>query len=137
MPFGPLFGIRNLASALEALQAVGSPGFRLLVDVLHLVRSGAGAAELAEHEPGRVGYVQICDVPLASSMERYMEEARNERLAPGHGELPLLELLQALPRDVVVGLEIPMLAQAQAGVGPRERLQGAVAATEELLRKLG
>lgn len=137
LEFGPLFGIRNLASALEALQAVGSADFRLLVDVLHLVRSGAGAADLAALEPGRVGYVQICDVPLVSSFERYMEEARNERLAPGQGELPLLELLQALPREVVVGLEIPMLAQAQAGVGPRERLQGAVTATEELLRKLG
>ena len=51
LEFGPIFGIRNLASALEALQAVGSPGFRLLVDVLHLVRSGATAADLAALGP--------------------------------------------------------------------------------------
>lgn len=136
LEFAPIFGISNLQAALDALQAVGSPNFRLLVDVLHFVRSGATAADLARLDPERVGYVQLCDAPLVSSFERYLEEARSERLPPGQGEFPLMELLQAVRRDVVVGLEIPMLAQAQAGAGPHERLRGAVAATEELLRKL-
>ena len=136
LEFGPIFGIADLQVALDALQAVGSRHFSLLVDVLHFVRSGATASDLATLEPGRVGYLQLCDVPLVASFERYMEEARNERLPPGQGELPLLDLLGAVRRDVVVGLEIPMLSLARAGVGPRERLRGAVAATGELLRKL-
>ena len=58
------------------------------------------------------------------------------RKVPGHGELPLLDILRAVPRDCVVGLEIPMLAQAEAGIGPLDRLGPAVAATRELLAQL-
>jgi hypothetical protein len=38
-----------------------------------------------------------------------------------------------LPKHVPIGLEVPMLAPAEAGVGPRERLAPAVAAAKALL----
>jgi hypothetical protein len=51
-----------------------------------------------------------------------------ERMAPGDGELPLAELLGAVPPDVVIGLEIPMRSVAESGVGPAARLRPCVAA---------
>jgi sugar phosphate isomerase/epimerase len=137
LEFGPRLAISNLAAALAAIRHVGQPNFRLLIDTMHFVRSGAGAADLAALAPDMIGYVQLCDAPLVSRYAEYMDEARYDRLAPGAGELPLPDILAALPRDLVLGLEVPMLAQAQAGVGPHERLGPCVKAARDLLARLG
>jgi hypothetical protein len=42
-------------------------------------------------------------------------------------------LLQAAPADIDVGLEVPMLTAATAGIGPKERLTDAVAAARDLM----
>jgi hypothetical protein len=56
-----------------------------------------------------------------------------ERMAPGEGELPLLDMLAALPEDRVVGLEIPMRASAEAGVSAYDRLLPCVNSARSLL----
>jgi hypothetical protein len=58
-----------------------------------------------------------------------------ERMVPGTGGLPLPEVLAALPGDVVIGLEVPLRSQAQAGVGPHRRLGRCVDAARELLAR--
>lgn len=137
LEFGPLLGaFTDLQSALRGLDEVNNPNFRLVVDAMHFFRSGGSVADLEKLDPNRIGYVQLCDVPVVSRFEQYMYEARYERLPPGDGELPLQEFLQAVPRDVVVGLELPRLALAKEGVSGRERLQGAVATTRKLLAKI-
>ena len=55
---------------------------------------------------------------------------------PGTGELPLADILGSLPRDVVVSLEVPMLAKATAGIGPKERLLPCINAARRLLAQL-
>jgi hypothetical protein len=74
---------------------------------------------------------------MAFTFEQYMDEARNNRMVPGEGELPLQELVAVLPRDAVIGLEIPMLAKAEAGVPLRDALAPAVAAARAMLDKIG
>jgi len=128
--------VPDLPAALAAVRHVGRPDFRLLIDTMHFIRSGSGAADLAALEPAMIGYVQLCDVPLASRHATYMEEALHERLVPGTGELPLLDLLAALPRQVVLGLEVPQRSLVEAGVGPRERVARCVAAARGLLAGL-
>jgi hypothetical protein len=66
-------------------------------------------------------------------MEHYAEEAMYERMTPGEGELPLLDMLAALPQDRVVGLEIPMRASAEAGVSAYDRLLPCVNSARSLL----
>ena len=56
-----------------------------------------------------------------------------ERMAPGDGELPLREILAAVPPDVVVGLEVPMRTLAEAGVSAADRLRTCVAGARELM----
>ena len=136
MEFGPGLSGPDLPTALDAVRAVDRPDFRLLIDTMHLVRSGSGADDLVALDPAVIGYVQLSDVPLVSRFPTYMDEAMFERMVPGTGELPLLDILAALPRDVVIGLEIPLRSEAEAGVGPEVRLGRCVEAARTLLDQL-
>ena len=117
---------------LAAIEHVGRPDLRLALDTMHWVRAGFGAAELRELGPEKIGYVQLSDTTLKPRLKSYLEEAMYERMAPGDGELPLAEILAAVPADVVVGLEIPMRSLAESGVGPMDRLRPCVAAARQL-----
>ena len=134
--FVPIFAVADLPTAEALVRQVGHPDFRLLIDTMHVGRTCATPADLAALDPDLVGYIQLCDAPLQPQIPDYMEEAMYERRVPGEGELPLLEMLAALPRDRVVGLEVPLRRDAAAGVGPRERLGRCVAAARELLARL-
>lgn len=125
--------IRGLSAALAAVAHVGRPNFRLLIDTMHFFRLGGTIAEVAELDPSLIGYVQLCDAPLAPSFPSYMEEALHERLAPGLGELPLAALLPLVPPHVVVSVEVPQRSLAQAGLGPRQRVGPVVAAARRML----
>ena len=57
-------------------------------------------------------------------------------MAPSTGELPLLDVLRALPRGLPVGLEVPLRSKAEASVGPRERLGLVVENARRLLAQL-
>lgn len=129
----PGMTIGDPATVVAAIDHVGRPDLRLTVDTMHWVRSGYGAAELRQLGPEKIGYVQLSDTTLRPRMESYMREAMYERMPPGAGELPLSEILAVVPTDVVVGLEIPMRALAESGVGPADRLGPCVAAARELL----
>src|SRR5262249_18182396 len=115
---------------------VARPNFRVTIDTMHFARSGASPADLRREDPARFGYIQLSDVPRVSRFPTYMEEAMTSRLVPGTGELPLREILAALPRDLVVGIEVPRLREAAAGVGPHERLRPCVEAARELVASL-
>jgi sugar phosphate isomerase/epimerase len=119
--------IRTLAAATAV--ARNSAGGRLLLDTLHIRRCGVSAGELASVDPALLSYLQICDAPLepprgllalaprAQLADRHgyqgidaVAEARALRMLPGEGELPLAELLAALPDDLPVSVEAPSLA---------------------------
>ena len=100
---------------------------------MHLIRSGASAADLAALDPSLISYAQLCDVPLKSPYPSYGYEAAFERLCPGEGELPLKDIIAALPKDVTIGLEIPMLAKAEAGLTAHDRLAPCLTAAVALM----
>src|SRR5262249_19707867 len=125
----------DLATATAAARHVERPDFKLLIDPMHLFRTGSSAAELAALDPEMIGYAQLCDCSLVA--RDHMHEAKYERMVPGEGELPLQAFVDALPREVPIGLEIPQLSLAEAGVGPHERLGACVAAARSLLAKRG
>lgn len=131
--FGPGMTIDSLTTAVSAIRHVGRADFRLLVDTMHLVRSGSTAADIRALDPNMIGYAQLCDVPLVASNPSYMEEAMFERMTPGHGELPLADIIAALPSDVVLGLEIPQRAVAEAGENPHQYVGRYVEAARALI----
>jgi sugar phosphate isomerase/epimerase len=129
----PGLPLGSLAQAAAAVAETGRKNLGLLLDSMHIFRSGATVEDITALNPETIFYVQLCDVPLVSKYASYGEEARDNRLPPGEGELPLAEFIAALPPDLMLGLEVPMLAAAQSGLDARERLTPAVAATRALI----
>lgn len=132
LEFIPGIALADLATGVAAARQAGH-GCAVVVDFMHLVRSGGSAADIAALDPALVGHVQLCDVPLVSTHPNYGLEARDYRLPPGEGELPLAALMAAVPEGVTVGLEVPMLDRARAGIGPHARLSACIAATRALI----
>jgi sugar phosphate isomerase/epimerase len=131
----PVLGlsIADLTTALAAVEYVGRDEVSLLIDTMHVTRFGADADDLRSLPAARIGYIQLCDTTLQPRMANYAEEAMFERLAPGEGELPLADMLAALPDDRVVGLEIPMRSRAESGVSAYDRLLPCVQKARALL----
>jgi sugar phosphate isomerase/epimerase len=130
----PGLAIADLPTAMAAVEHVGRDEISLLIDTMHVARSSAGADDLRSLPAERIGHIQLCDVPLRSTGQyNYAEEAMFHRMAPGEGELPLAEMLAALPSDRVVGLEVPMLSRAEAGVSAYDRLLPGVENARALL----
>ncbi len=127
--------IADLPTALAALTYVDRDEISLLIDTMHVSRFGASADDLRSLPPQRIGYIQLCDTTLQPRMKNYAEEAMYERLAPGEGELPLADILAALPDDRVVGLEVPMRSRAEAGVSAYDRLLPCVESARALLAR--
>ena len=113
--------VRTLAEAVAIAGRSGGGG--VLVDALHVQRCGVRLADLPLVDPGLFSYVQLCDAPLVApgagpASADAMHEARAARLLPGEGQLPLRELLAALPDGIPVAVEAPR--SADDGVGPAE-----------------
>lgn len=133
--FVPGLGVGDLPTALALVRRLGRADTGVTIDPMHLYRSGATAADVAAMAPGEIAHVQICDVPAACNYESYGFEAVQERLAPGDGELPLAELVAALPPLAMIGIEVPQVALAEAGMGAKERIGAVVAKTRALLER--
>ena len=104
--------IRTLGDATAVV--AGSGGGGILIDALHVQRCGVSLDALRELKPALVTYVQLCDAAAAAPADE-IAEARSGRLLPGDGELPLRELLAALPDHIPVAVEAP---QPGAGDDP-------------------
>ncbi len=133
LEYMPMMWPINVHEAADFVAESGAANARVLIDAMHFYRGGSQAADLAHVDPAVIGYFQICDVPMPATNPDYGMEARDNRLTPGEGDLPLDELLAALPREVTIGLELPMAAKAEAGMGPEERLVPAIAAVRAFL----
>jgi sugar phosphate isomerase/epimerase len=136
LDYAPHQAINTLDAACAALRHTGSPLALLSIDAMHFFRAGGTIADLAALDPALIGYAQLCDVPLEPRYADYGHEAMFDRLVPGDGELPLAEFAAALPRAVLLGIEVPMRSEVERGVCLRTSLGRAVAACRELLEKL-
>jgi sugar phosphate isomerase/epimerase len=133
--------LRTLAGAVAVAQ--GSGGAGLLVDALHVQRCGVTTAELATVDPSLLGYLQLCDAPArmphrppGDPDDDAVLEARTSRLLPGQGELPLGELLGALPDSLPVAAETPSLA-GRRGLTPAQFATRVKRALESVLGSPG
>jgi sugar phosphate isomerase/epimerase len=125
--FMPFTQVRNLEQALHIKDKVAAPNLRLLIDALHVSRSGADMRALPKFGSSTVGHVHLCDAsakpPAADGLR---DEARLNRLYPGEGELPLDDFLDAMPPHVPIGVEAPCRAYAHLSPIDRGRRAGEV-----------
>src|SRR6202040_247001 len=98
--------------------AAARPNGGVLVDALHLSRTGGTPLDVRAAPAGFIRSAQLCDAVAErpSSQEAIIKEARSGRLPPGHGTLPLRDLLAELPAGTVLSIEVPM-----DGSAPPER----------------
>jgi sugar phosphate isomerase/epimerase len=80
MPYRP---VRCLADAIEVVKRAERPNAHILVDALHLFRSGSALQELARLDPAMIGTFQICDAPShAPPPDELVIKACTRRLRP-------------------------------------------------------
>ena len=126
--------VGTLRQALDIIARAGRPNGRMLIDLLHLFRSGGTADMLREVPASAFGSVQLSDAPLEDPTDAGIaDEARQGRLFPGEGELPLRTLMDAVPRDIPVAVEVPT-GGTHPELAPSERAAMACAASRELLK---
>ena len=102
----------NLHDAVGLVSAAGQPNGAILLDCLHLNRSGGKSAELHDAPAGFIRVAQLCDASprMPATEAEVIAEAREGRLPPGMGSLPLIELVQALPSNTAFTVEVPIPA---------------------------
>lgn len=139
--------VTNLDEAIYIAERSGGGG--ILLDSLHFQRYGGRLDQLRRIDADLLGYVQLCDGPLAppsglprpSTLPRGQStdgtdlqlESRAMRRLPGDGELPLTEFLAALPTDLPVSVEAPVLS-LQETLTPVELARRARRAVDSVLR---
>lgn len=100
--------VDSLAEALRMWSLVGSSA-GVLVDALHLHRTGGTAAQVAVMPPGALAYLQLCDAapgPAPDSPGALADEARHHRRWPGDGVVDLTSLVAAVPAGTPVTVEV-------------------------------
>ena len=131
LEFTPWTGVRTLADATRLVEAVGRPEARVLVDTLHVDRSGGSADAIRAVPRDLIAYAQICDAkgPRPQDFATMIFQARNERAFPGEGDLDLRAMIGALPPDIPLSLEAPTkkLAQRHSALERARRGRAAVA----------
>lgn len=126
--------VGTLPQALEIVTRAARPNGKLLIDMLHLYRSGGSADMLREIPAALLGSVQLCDAPLKDPTDAGItDEARQGRLFPGEGELPLKDYMDALPADIPLSVEAPA-GKTHPELELPQRAARACAATRELLK---
>lgn len=133
LEYAPHHPLNHLDKATAMIARVDMPNFRLLIDVMHLYRSGSTPEDVAMLSPDTIEYVQLCNIRMEPQGNDYLAEATRERLVPGTGEIPIRALLSIIPKHVPLGIEVPMMGKAEAGVSAMDRLRPCIEALEAML----
>lgn len=137
LEFMPWTDVKDLMSAARVVERCGCANAAVLIDPFHLSRSRSRIEDIATIAPQRLRVMQFCDVPAAipPTLDELLAEARGERRFPGEGDVDLVSLLCAVPRDIPLSVEVPMRTLART-VAATERARRALAATRRVLAQL-
>ncbi len=135
LEFLRITSVTSLAQAQELLSAATSHTFGILIDSLHLARSGE-LDKLVSLDAHQHPYIQLCD-GLATCVDdraKLLEDALDLRSAPGEGELDLKRLLAALPQETPVSMEVRSKLYRERYADPAERARAILQQTEKFFQ---
>jgi sugar phosphate isomerase/epimerase len=128
--------MRGIAEVLALLEAAGRANVGVAIDTLHFCRSGVELDQIDAIPRSQFHFIQLADaapeVPL--SVEGLIHTAREDRLFPGDGGLPLLPIVARLPHDTVIAVEIPN-SQLASQMPDATRVRRALEKSKELIRR--
>ncbi len=121
LEFIPYSEAKSIGAARRLIGLTGQPNIGILVDSLHLDRSGGSPADIAGIEPGLIAFAQLCDAgPLRpSTPDALRKEAIEARLYPGAGSLPLFDFLDRLPAGTEIECELPNASLSHLSPGEK------------------
>lgn len=102
--------VKTLDEARAVIDRSGAANAHILLDTLHMARTGASVDDLARLDPGYFPMAQICDAAsggVEPDLAKARAEAISARLDPGKGVLPLTDVVRALPADIPLSVEVP------------------------------
>jgi sugar phosphate isomerase/epimerase len=109
LEFGLFTEVKTIHQASTILREIGAPNAGLLIDALHWTRSGGTVADVAAVPREWLGYAQFCDAPMPGADpadgHAIITEAIDGRVALGRGGLAIGALLDALPKELPIGIE--------------------------------
>jgi sugar phosphate isomerase/epimerase len=125
--------VQTIEQAASVVKMANRRNGFVVIDALHLFRSGGTLASVKAIPAALISGVQLCDAPAAAPPDGDLaQEARYDRLPPGEGALPLLDLLREVRADALLSVEIP-LAGERAAWPAHERARLLATATRTLL----
>lgn len=130
--FMAFMSIRDLPQAITVLDAVDRSNAAVLIDNLHLARTGGVPADVTAIDPARLPYAQLCDAPSLAPDELVVE-ALDGRLTLGAGALPIGALLAALPDHTALSMEIRSAHLRAAFADPTDRARHVLTTTHAFL----
>ena len=137
LEFGIFTEVKDLAQALDVVQRVAHPLAAVLIDPIHVDRSGTTIAQIAAIDPALLPYAQFCDAgalrPPADDFAAVITDAVDLREQCGQGALPLRAMLEALPAGIPLSIELRSAALRAAYPDPNARAAAVLAATRDWL----
>ncbi|MEP2987836.1 MAG: TIM barrel protein [Parasphingorhabdus sp.] len=123
LEFLMITAVKNMGDALDIVGHAAHPAAALLIDTIHFQRAGHNAKDLTKLDPHLLPYSQICDgnQDCQPDFEHYLEDAIDLRSVPGEGQLPVQDVVNALPTNIPFSLEVRSKAYRDRYPNPIER----------------
>jgi sugar phosphate isomerase/epimerase len=110
LEFGVFTEVKDLDAAMAVLDEVAHPLRALLIDPIHVDRSGSSIAAISRLDPALLPYAQFCDAPAErpdpTDFDAVIVDAIDLREQCGAGGLPLDALYRALPKGLPLSIEL-------------------------------
>jgi sugar phosphate isomerase/epimerase len=141
LEFGIFTEIKNLKMARAVIDDVAHPLAAILIDPIHVDRSGTSIVEIAALPEALLPYAQFCDAPAKRPDPNYFEDiitdAVDLRQQCGEGGLDLVSIYNALPDGIPLSIELRSKALRDGFPDAGERAKMVAAATRNWLNKHG
>lgn len=115
LEFMPWTDVKNLTQAQYIVEQSAQDNAAILIDSLHFDRSDSTLEQVKALPISSMNYVQLCDglAEYDLSDEGLINIARCNRLVPGQGDIDIVGLIRALPKNLTLAVEVPNMELAK------------------------
>ena len=109
LEFMKFTSVKSLSDALEVVKLVDAPNVGILLDLLHVVRSGTTFKQIEACDSRLFPYAQWCDgtaQPVGWSDSELITDALDDRLIPSEGKLDALEFESLFDTGIPFSIEV-------------------------------
>jgi sugar phosphate isomerase/epimerase len=141
LEFGIFTEVKNLKMARAVISEVSHPLAAILIDPIHVDRSGTSIVEIAALPEALLPYAQFCDAPAKRPDPNYFEDVITDavdlREQCGAGGLDLASIYKALPDNIPLSIELRSKMLRDGYPDPNARALAVAVATRKWLKEFG